>query len=246
MVYNARELTQLHQAGKAFKRPDGSYVPTSTPEEVGTAILQAKQAHRSGSDDDNPAFRQHLIGRAAALGAQRLIPASWAHETSGAKALLAKADRFEAEAARFTDLATARLYFDAAHQLRKQAADMPDAPVSAPGSGSSFPGLDALVRQSAIERSVAKGLAAVIHDGRLAQLERDITRMRSGLASGRLRLAGAYGGPPVMRHRSTRSGELLAKAAEYDRTAGDMTLDRDVRQGYEQLAAKARQEASMA
>jgi hypothetical protein len=243
-MYNARELQQLHRAGKAHKLPDGSYVPTSNPAEVAAAIQQAKNADGTGADDDDPGLRQHLIRRAAAFGAERLIPASWARESGSAKALLAQADRMAAEANQFSDLTTARLYFDAARQLRKQAAEMPDAPVSEPGADSRFPALDELAVRAAATRSVSKGLVDVIRSGGIAQLERDVARLRSELASGRVRLNHGFGGP-VTRQRSTRSRELMARAARYDQAAGDMTLDRDVRRGYEQLAAKARREASM-
>jgi hypothetical protein len=85
-VYSTKELQQLHAAGKAHKLPSGAVVPTSNPQEVSAAIAQAKAAHRTGGDDDDPGLRSHLIGRAAANGLQRLIPASWAAGAAGKSA----------------------------------------------------------------------------------------------------------------------------------------------------------------
>lgn len=230
----------------SYKLPGGQVIPTESESQVRDGIRLAAKAHHDVGDGggwDDPGLRAHLTARAKAHGIPHIIPPDWKREDTSAKAMLAKASHMAAEAARFSDPATARMYLDAASELRKQAAAAPDAPVTA--DPSDFPALDMLTTESAVARSVAKGVVAVIAGGRLAELERDLARLRGDLAAGRRQLAGGLGGP-VMRQRSTRQGELLAKAARYDHTAGDMTLDRALRQGYEELAAQARREASMA
>jgi hypothetical protein len=85
-MYSTGELQQLHRAGKAYKLRSGAILPTNTAQETATAIQQAKNAHRTGRDDDDPGFRAHLIGRAAAHGLQRAIPATWGDEQAGKSA----------------------------------------------------------------------------------------------------------------------------------------------------------------
>lgn len=79
-MYSTPELQQLHRAGKAYKLRTGAFVPTNTAQDTATAIQQAKNAHQTGGDDDDPGFRRHLAGRAAAHGLQRAIPATWGEQ----------------------------------------------------------------------------------------------------------------------------------------------------------------------
>lgn len=67
----------------SYRLPSGRVIPTETPDHVRAAVGQAKAAHRTGGELDNQGLRAHLIGRAAAIGAKHLIPASWAHESAG-------------------------------------------------------------------------------------------------------------------------------------------------------------------
>lgn len=71
---------------------DGTKVPTGDAHELAAAIGRAKADHLTGQPGDDPGFRRHLIGRAAALNQRAAIPQSWAHEAAG-KSTVAKAGR---------------------------------------------------------------------------------------------------------------------------------------------------------
>ncbi len=76
-MYSSTELAQLHRSGKGYKLRSGAIVPTNHAQDVADAIRQARSAHGSGGDDDDPGLRAHLAGRAAAHGLERMIPAAW-------------------------------------------------------------------------------------------------------------------------------------------------------------------------
>jgi hypothetical protein len=61
----------------SYRLPSGRTVPTATEQDVRAAVGQAKRDHRTGGECDDPGFRQHLGNRAAALGCQQVLPASW-------------------------------------------------------------------------------------------------------------------------------------------------------------------------
>jgi hypothetical protein len=75
--YTAAEVEALGRQGKVFKNPDGHY---SYPVGDRENLLRAIHAiGRSGLADKTP-LRKFIIGRAAALGVSRMIPASWSSD----------------------------------------------------------------------------------------------------------------------------------------------------------------------
>jgi hypothetical protein len=74
-----RAAQLLAKAGiTSYQLRDGTTVPTATEHDIRAAVAIGQRDRSTGRPGDDEGFRQHLIGRAAALGCKPAIPASWA------------------------------------------------------------------------------------------------------------------------------------------------------------------------